>query len=103
MIVSATGLNLQDNFPMSTVKVDVDGVPYDPPSTFFFRACMLSDIPNFAFTFGYANSSWTLKADIVSKYVTDLLDHMEHNKIDKVCPRKPEATQIDEDKKVSAR
>lgn len=27
---------------------------------------MLSDIPNFVFTFGYANASWTLKSDLVS-------------------------------------
>lgn len=27
LVVSATGLTLQKNFPMSTVKVDVDGKP----------------------------------------------------------------------------
>ena len=30
---------------------------------------MLSGVPNFAFTIGYTNASWTLKADLVAEYV----------------------------------
>ena len=30
---------------------------------------MLSDVPNFAYTIGYTNASWTLKADLVADYV----------------------------------
>jgi monooxygenase len=29
IIVTATGLNMQSNFPMSTMEVTVDGEPYD--------------------------------------------------------------------------
>ena len=38
---------------------------------------MLSDVPNFAFTLGYTNASWTLKADLASEYVCRLLNHMD--------------------------
>jgi hypothetical protein len=38
---------------------------------------MLSDIPNFAYTLGYTNASWTLKADLTSEYVCRLLNHMD--------------------------
>jgi monooxygenase len=38
---------------------------------------MLSDFPNFAFTLGYTNASWTLKADLVAEYVCRLLNHMD--------------------------
>ena len=38
---------------------------------------MLSDVPNFAFTLGYTNASWTLKADLISEYVCRLLNHMD--------------------------
>ena len=34
---------------------------------------LLSDVPNFAFTIGYTNASWTLKADLVCDYVVKLL------------------------------
>ena len=31
-----------------------------------YKALMLSGVPNFAFTIGYTNASWTLKADLVA-------------------------------------
>ena len=39
IIVSATGLKLQRNFPMSTVRVSVDGKVYDVRS--FSAKCVL--------------------------------------------------------------
>ena len=87
IIVSATGLNLQQNFPMSTIQVSVDGRPYVPKEHFGYRGCMLSDIPNFVFTVGYSNAGWTLKADLVSKYVCDLINHCNSRGIGEFCPR----------------
>jgi hypothetical protein len=40
---------------------------------------MLSGVPNFAFTVGYTNASWTLKADLTASYVCRLLTHMRHH------------------------
>ena len=40
---------------------------------------MLSDVPNLAFTIGYTNASWTLKADLVAEYLCRLLNHMDAN------------------------
>ena len=45
---------------------------------------MLSGIPNFLYTIGYTNASWTLKADLVSAYVVRLLKHMDANGLRKV-------------------
>ena len=87
IIVSATGLNLQQNFPMSTIQVSVDGRPYVPKEHFGYRGCMLSDIPNFVLTVGYSNAGWTLKADLVSKYVCDLINHCNSRGIGEFCPR----------------
>ena len=42
-----------------------------------YKGMMLSDFPNFAFTLGYTNASWTLKADLVAEYVCRLLNHMD--------------------------
>jgi hypothetical protein len=38
---------------------------------------MLNGVPNFVFTLGYTNASWTLKADLTSEYVCRLLNHMD--------------------------
>jgi hypothetical protein len=42
-----------------------------------YKGMMLNDIPNFVFTLGYTNASWTLKADLTSEYVCRLLNHMD--------------------------
>jgi hypothetical protein len=42
-----------------------------------YKGMMLSGVPNFAFTVGYTNASWTLKADLTSEYVCRLLAHMD--------------------------
>jgi hypothetical protein len=47
---------------------------------------MLSGVPNFAFTVGYTNASWTLKADLVSEYVVRLLRYMDTHGYDQAVP-----------------
>ena len=86
IVVSATGLNLQQNFPMSTIRVDVDGVVYDSPEHFIYRGCMLDGIPNFLFTIGYANAGWTLKSDLVSMYFCEIINYCESRGFYSFCP-----------------
>jgi len=83
IIVTATGLKLLAlNAPL-----EVDGKPVKLPETMAYKAMMLSGIPNFAFTIGYTNASWTLKADLVSDYVCRLLDHLDRNGLRVATPR----------------
>ncbi len=42
-----------------------------------YKALMLSGVPNFVYTIGYTNASWTLKADLVGEYVARLLTYMD--------------------------
>jgi cation diffusion facilitator CzcD-associated flavoprotein CzcO len=87
IIVTATGLNLQ---AMGGVELSVDGAQVKVPQTLTYRALMLSDVPNFAFTIGYTNASWTLKADLVADFVCRLLAYMdEHGVRRAVAPRDP--------------
>lgn len=74
VIVTATGLNL---LIFGGAHLSVDGVPVSLPDTLAYKGMMLGGIPNFAFTIGYTNASWTLKADLVSDYVCRLLAHMD--------------------------
>ena len=74
LIVTATGLSL---LFLGGIELTVDGERPDIPRAFAYKGMMLSGIPNFAFTVGYTNASWTLKADLTSEYVCRLLDHMD--------------------------
>jgi cation diffusion facilitator CzcD-associated flavoprotein CzcO len=74
VVVTATGLNL---LFLGGAKLRVDGEEPDLRRAFTYKGMMLSDIPNFAFTLGYTNASWTLKADLTSEYVCRLLNHMD--------------------------
>jgi monooxygenase len=87
LIVTATGLTLK---AMGGVELTVDGTPVKMPETLTYKALMLSDVPNFVFTIGYTNASWTLKADLVADFVCRLLTHMdEHGVRRAVAPRDP--------------
>jgi monooxygenase len=88
IIVTATGLNIQ---VFGGATVSVDGVEMEPAKTMAYRAMMLSGVPNFAFTIGYTNASWTLKADLVSEFVVRLLKHMGAQGLRTVVPIRDES------------
>ncbi|MGW8590167.1 flavin-containing monooxygenase [Dietzia sp. NPDC055877] len=69
VIVTATGLRLQA-FGGGTLSID--GRPLDISAQATYRGMMLAGVPNFSFTVGYINSSWTLRADMVSRYMVKL-------------------------------
>jgi cation diffusion facilitator CzcD-associated flavoprotein CzcO len=76
IVVTATGLNL---LFLGGMRLSVDGSEPDIGRAFTYKGMMLSGVPNFAFTIGYTNASWTLKADLAAEYICRLLNHMEAN------------------------
>ncbi len=74
VIVTATGLNL---LPMGGMSVNLDGRPVDVSATVSYKGMMLSGVPNFTLVVGYTNASWTLKADLVNRYVCRLINHLD--------------------------
>ena len=74
LIVTATGLNL---LFLGGVRITIDGEEPDVASAFTYKGMMLSGHPNFAFTLGYTNASWTLKVDLTAEYICRLLRHMD--------------------------
>ena len=69
------------------VEGTIDGKPVEPRESLVYKGMMLRDVPNMALVFGYTNSSWTLKADLVCEYVCRLLNHMEKTGAQTVIPR----------------
>jgi monooxygenase len=83
IVVSATGLNL---LAIGGMGLEVDGEPVELSKTVSYKGMMLSGVPNFAWTIGYTNASWTLKADLVAEYVCRLLNHMDEHGLAAVTP-----------------
>ncbi len=83
IIVTATGLNV---LAMGGMTLTVDGSPVNLRDTVAYKGMMLSRVPNFALTLGYTNASWTLKADLVARYVCRLLNHMAEHDYQMVTP-----------------
>ncbi len=73
VIVSATGLELQ---LLGGAQLSLDGVPLESGRLVTYKGVMYGGVPNLAVTFGYVAASWTLKADLTSRYVCRLLNHM---------------------------
>jgi monooxygenase len=74
VVITATGLNL---LFLGGMELIVDGEEVDLSQRMSYKGMMLSGVPNCAFTVGYTNASWTLKADLTSEYVCRLLAHMD--------------------------
>lgn len=88
VIVTATGLDLK---LMGGIPLSVDGARVAPGGTLSYKGMMLAGVPNLAFTFGYTNASWTLKADLVSRYVCRLLSAMRRRGMRQATPTNADA------------
>lgn len=89
IVVTATGLRL---LAFGGMRLIVDGDEVKLPETMAYKGMMLSGVPNFVFTIGYTNASWTLKADLVSEYVVRLLRHMDAHGYSRCVPTNDDPT-----------
>lgn len=94
VIVTATGLQVQ---LLGGMEVRVDGQPLEANRKMLYKAVMVQDLPNMAMIIGYTNTPWTLKADIASRYVCRLLQHMDSTGSDIAVPRAPDGMMIEDE------
>ena len=73
IIVTATGLKLQ---LLGGARLVVDGQPVSLAQTLSYKGLMYSGVPNLTSVFGYTNASWTLKAELIARYLCRVLNHM---------------------------
>ncbi len=73
VVVTATGLEMK---LLSGFSLEVDGTPVVLPERAVYRGLMLDGVPNFALAIGYVNASWSLRADVSSRYVCRYLNHL---------------------------
>jgi cation diffusion facilitator CzcD-associated flavoprotein CzcO len=89
IIVTATGLTMM---LMSGVRLVVDGRAVDLGETLSYRGMMYSGVPNLASSFGYTNASWTLKCELISRYVCRLLRYMDQHGYGECVAERPALT-----------
>ncbi len=93
IIVTATGLKL---LSLGGIRVALDGTPTDLAGRVSYKGMMLRGIPNFSFTLGYSNASWTLKCNLVAEYLCRLLNHMSTHGYDCATPAGREPALVDQ-------
>jgi cation diffusion facilitator CzcD-associated flavoprotein CzcO/pimeloyl-ACP methyl ester carboxylesterase len=86
IIVTATGLNLKW---LGGMALTVDGESITLGDHYSYKGMMFSGIPNLSMVSGYTNNSWTLKADLVSKYATRLIAHLDAHDFVSATPIEP--------------
>ena len=64
----------------------MDGTPVDFSTRWTYKGMAYSGLPNLASCFGYINASWTLRADLTSKWVARVLNHMRATETSVVTP-----------------
>ncbi|MFZ8984722.1 MAG: flavin-containing monooxygenase [Steroidobacteraceae bacterium] len=85
LIVTATGLVIR---PLGGMALEVEGEPVRLADTMVYRGALLSGVPNLAYTFGYINASWTLRAELVAALVRRLIRHLDRHDLVWVMPKR---------------
>jgi monooxygenase len=85
IVVVATGLKVN---LLGDIDFTVDGVRMEISHRTAYKGAMLSGMPNMAYTFGYTNASWTLKAELTANYVCRLIRHMHSHGYAIAVPRR---------------
>jgi monooxygenase len=74
VIVTATGLKL---VTFGKIDLYVDGKRVDVGQSFTYKGVSINDVPNLITAFGYLNSSWTLRLELVNKFWSAVLSRMD--------------------------
>lgn len=83
-IVTATGLVIKLG---GGISISVDGVPVRTLSDRkMYKGVMISGIPNLVMAVGYTNQSFTLKVDLISKYISRVWKFMDSKQYTSFCP-----------------
>lgn len=90
LLITATGLQIK---VAGGAKLYVDGERIRASQQLTYKGAMLSGVPNLALTMGYTNASWTLKCELIAKWVVRVRDHMQRTGVSMVYPQRPTDSQ----------
>ena len=94
IIVTATGIEIN---ALNDIDVTIDQLKVEPHNNLSYKGMMLSGVPNLAFSFGYVNASWTLRADLTCEYVCRLLNQMDKQGVTTCIPEEDPNAMVDDE------
>lgn len=94
IIVTATGIELN---ALNDIEVSLNNEKVEPHNRLSYKGMMLSGVPNLAFSFGYVNASWTLRADLTCEYVCRLLNRMDKLGVNTCIPQEDPTAIVDDE------
>ncbi|MCU0802160.1 MAG: NAD(P)/FAD-dependent oxidoreductase [Rhodobacteraceae bacterium] len=74
LIITATGLTMRMG---GGIPLTVDGQRRAYQDSYIYKGALYTGLPNFAVALGYVNASWTLKSELIARYVVRLIRHMD--------------------------
>ena len=83
IIVTATGLEI---LTLGCIDFSLNGEPIDFSQCWSYKGSMFSDVPNLINAFGYINSSWTLRVELLNAFWCRILEHLDSLAAKKVVP-----------------
>ncbi|WP_151903639.1 flavin-containing monooxygenase [Corynebacterium urogenitale] len=92
ILITATGLELQ---AFGNAELAIDGVVLPMNKLVSYRGLMMNALPNFSYTIGYLNQSWTLRADMTSRYMVALWKDVIRRDQGFAAPKLPEGARAD--------
>jgi len=90
IVVTATGLTM---VAFGEMTLTVDGRTIESGQLHVYKGMMFAGLPNLAWCVGYTNASWTLRADLSSRYLCRLLNYLDRHDIDIATPVLPPTEQ----------
>ena len=94
IIITATGIELN---VLADITINIDGRKVVPHNHLAYKGMMLGGVPNLAFSFGYVNASWTLRADLTAEYVCRLINQMDKEGVSVCMPQEDPAAEAEDD------
>ena len=84
LVIVCTGFNL---LPLGGVKLSVDGAPMELGTRMMYKGFQPEGVPNLAVVIGYLNASWTLRVNLIGRYICRLMKHMDETATRSCTPR----------------
>mgnify|MGYP001356279328 FL=1 len=81
IVATATGFNMNI---LGDIQFTIDNKKLHLEDTVTYRGMMFTKVPNLLWVFGYFRGAWTLRAELLARFLSRLLTHMDNLDVKKV-------------------
>ncbi|MAR37237.1 MAG: FAD-containing monooxygenase EthA [Chloroflexi bacterium] len=81
IVATATGFNMNI---LGDIQFTIDNKKLHLEHTVTYRGMMFTTVPNLLWVFGYFRGAWTLRAELLARFLSRLLTHMDNLDVKKV-------------------